>query len=200
MASSTWPSMFEAAAEPLEASARLGCPPSAWPSFRAAFGATLDPEALRPTYGLAEHTVFVCSNGAGRLEADAARRWVHADPCENRLDRPMMYEAGWKKKLSYVLAFGRDGCADVITLSDASWANKPDMSNEHGWMQTMCGAAFDWRSFSAARAADARTAAGADRCARRAKLDRARVRAARERHAPFRGVRTPREMMIPRRK
>ena len=50
-------------------------------------------------------------------------------------DRPIIYRRG-------------DGNAEVTTLSDASWANKPDMTNFHGWMQLMCGAAFDWRAFS----------------------------------------------------
>ena len=50
-------------------------------------------------------------------------------------DRPIIYRRG-------------DGNAEVTTLSDASWANKPDMTNFYGWMQLMCGAAFDWRAFS----------------------------------------------------
>jgi len=40
-------------------------------------------------------------------------RWFHADPCENKLDRPRLYECGWHKKLSYVFAAARDHVVDV---------------------------------------------------------------------------------------
>jgi hypothetical protein len=40
-------------------------------------------------------------------------RYLHLDSCENAADTPLMYEGGWGKKLSYVLAFGKDHCVDV---------------------------------------------------------------------------------------
>ena len=57
-------------------------------------------------------------------------RWVHADPCENALDAPRMYERGWGKRLSYVFAFGRAGGVDVAPRYAVDW--------------TACAARRDW--------------------------------------------------------
>lgn len=43
----------------------------------------------------------------------AQKRWIHADPCENVMDRPLMYEEGWRKELSYVIAYSKDEILDV---------------------------------------------------------------------------------------
>ncbi|CAB3257315.1 unnamed protein product [Arctia plantaginis] len=42
-----------------------------------------------------------------------SKTWLHADPCEAKLNTPLMYEHGWDKKLSYVIAVSRDDIQDV---------------------------------------------------------------------------------------
>ncbi|KAJ8717685.1 hypothetical protein PYW07_005615 [Mythimna separata] len=39
--------------------------------------------------------------------------WLHVDPCEAKLDAPLLYSHGWGKKLSYVIAVSRDDVQDV---------------------------------------------------------------------------------------
>lgn len=44
---------------------------------------------------------------------DRERRWVHADACEDIMDEPLLYEKGWGKKLTYVIATAKHCMVDV---------------------------------------------------------------------------------------
>ncbi len=36
------------------------------------------------------------------------RKWLHVDSCECAIDAPLVYESGWGKQLSWVVAAGID--------------------------------------------------------------------------------------------
>jgi hypothetical protein len=55
---------------------------------------------------------------------------VHCDPCENRRDAPLLYEAGWGKKLSYVLAFSTEQVVDVTRRYTRKWQDVLTRRNE----------------------------------------------------------------------
>ena len=53
--------------------------------------------------------------------SESQKRWMHCDSCEDKCDIPLLYEAGWGKKLNYVLAFSDSHIVDVTKRYTRKW-------------------------------------------------------------------------------
>ncbi|VDL30913.1 unnamed protein product [Hymenolepis diminuta] len=68
-----------------------------------------------------------------RITIGSKGRWVHADPCEELLDLPLVYELGWKKELSYMFALSVPPPMDnaslrhqAVDVTDVVWKYTTD--------------------------------------------------------------------------
>uniref|UniRef100_A0AC35U300 Thioredoxin domain-containing protein n=1 Tax=Rhabditophanes sp. KR3021 TaxID=114890 RepID=A0AC35U300_9BILA len=69
----------------------------------------------------ARYVVDVDSNSWCEFYSSIEKRWIHVDPCEGIMDTPLLYEKGFNKKLSYVIANHRDHIRDVTWRYTFDW-------------------------------------------------------------------------------
>ena len=62
--------------------------------------------------------------------SESQQRWLHIDPCENIMDKPLIYEHGWNKQLSYIIAFSSYQCIDVTWRYTTKFAEVMARRNE----------------------------------------------------------------------
>ncbi|KAH9424734.1 Peptide-N(4)-(N-acetyl-beta- glucosaminyl)asparagine amidase [Dermatophagoides pteronyssinus] len=55
------------------------------------------------------------------IYSDHQKRWLHCDPCENSFDNPLLYECGWKKPATLIIANGMYECRDVTWRYCSEW-------------------------------------------------------------------------------
>lgn len=73
--------------------------------------------------------------------SDTQARWLHCDPCENVCDTPLVYESGWKKDLTYVIAFAKNDIQDVTwrySSRHAEVLSRRLLCRETWLLQTIC--------------------------------------------------------------
>jgi hypothetical protein len=53
--------------------------------------------------------------------SDSLQRWIHIDSCENAWDTPLIYEQGWGRNLTFILAHSIHGVYDVTRRYVKDW-------------------------------------------------------------------------------
>ncbi|KAI6234490.1 Peptide-N(4)-(N-acetyl-beta-glucosaminyl)asparagine amidase [Aphelenchoides fujianensis] len=79
-------------------------------AFRQSGHADRNPRGSLRRVGELLHALLPGGRPRGALAS--AKEWIHCDPCENVIDRPLLYEKGWKKELKYVFGIAHDHVQD----------------------------------------------------------------------------------------
>lgn len=53
--------------------------------------------------------------------SESLKRWIHVDSCENAWDTPLIYEQGWGRNMTYILAHSVHGVYDVTRRYVKDW-------------------------------------------------------------------------------
>ena len=53
--------------------------------------------------------------------SDIEHRWIHVDSCEGAFDKPLLYEQGWGRVMTFILAHSKEGCYDVTPRYIKNW-------------------------------------------------------------------------------
>jgi peptide-N4-(N-acetyl-beta-glucosaminyl)asparagine amidase len=69
----------------------------------------------------ARHVVDWTDHVWTEVFSESQQRWLHCDSCEDKCDVPLLYEAGWGKKLNYILAFSDTHICDVTKRYTRKW-------------------------------------------------------------------------------
>ncbi|WVW80091.1 hypothetical protein I302_102064 [Kwoniella bestiolae CBS 10118] len=63
------------------------------------------------------------------------QHWVHVDPCEAAINKPLLYARGWGKKQAFCLAFGPYGAEDVTRAYVDDWEECKNRRRAKGWKE-----------------------------------------------------------------
>ena len=53
--------------------------------------------------------------------SESEKRWIHVDSCENAFDTPLLYEQGWGRVMTFILAHSTEEIVDVTPRYIKCW-------------------------------------------------------------------------------